>query len=226
MIRIGLTQRVIVFSDVAERRDSLDQRWTSLLTGLGFVPVPIPNMLDDIEAYLDELKLDGVILTGGGDLVEYATAERATPERDRVEHALIDYCLSHDLPLLGVCRGLQALVNHFGGRLRPVQEHVAVRHQVRFDDSYAEGVVRPADVNSFHDFGLTEDDLPKELLAFAWADDEAVGPVGTGGTIATVEGAAMDGRAVTGIMWHAEREESLVEWDRALILGMFGGGKD
>jgi gamma-glutamyl-gamma-aminobutyrate hydrolase PuuD len=210
MIRIGLTQRVIVIPGVQERRDSLDQRWTSLLTGLGFAPVPLPNALNDIEQHLDELELAGVILTGGDDLMEYAAENAATPERDQLEHALIDYSLAHELPLLGVCRGLQALVNHFGGKLRPVHDHVAVRHQIRFDDSFVPGVSRPNDVNSFHGFGLTENNLPNVLQPAAWADDS------------TVEAATYDGRQIAGIMWHPEREESLVEWDRALITNMFG----
>ena len=210
MTRIGLTQRVITIPGVQERRDSLDQRWTSLVTGLGFVPVPLPNMLSDIDAYLEELRLDGVILTGGDDVLEYAAENSATPERDTLEHALIDYCLSHDLPLLGVCRGLEALVNHFGGKLRPVNDHVAVRHAIAIDDSFVTGVSRPVDVNSFHNFGLTEDDLPGVLRPTAWADDS------------TVEAAIFNGRRIAGIMWHPEREESLVDWDRALMTEMFG----
>jgi N5-(cytidine 5'-diphosphoramidyl)-L-glutamine hydrolase len=211
MTRIGLTQRVITISNVQERRDSLDQRWISLLTGLGLVPVPIPNGIVDIDAYFDELTLDGVILTGGGDLEEYAPEGSATPERDRIERALIERCLRGNVPLLGVCRGLQALTVFLGGKLHPVQEHVAVRHELKFDYAFLEGVATPADVNSYHNFGILEEDLPDELHSVALADDS------------TVEAATYGDRLITGIMWHPERDNSLAEWDRALIIKMFGG---
>ena len=83
MIKIGLTQRVISLPDIQENRDSLDQRWASLLVDLGFTPVPIPNLVDDVESFVTRLGLSGVILTGGGDIEEYAAGGRATPERDR-----------------------------------------------------------------------------------------------------------------------------------------------
>jgi gamma-glutamyl-gamma-aminobutyrate hydrolase PuuD len=210
MIRIGLTQRVITAPRTHERRDSLDQRWTSVMTQLGFVPIPLPNLLDNVEEYLDNLGLDGVILTGGDDIREYAAKHADTPERDRLEHALIEYCVAQDLPMVGVCRGLQALVNHFGGKLRPVQDHVAIRHRVRIDDAFVPGVDRPPEVNSFHNFGLMENDLPIGFRPTAWAEDS------------TVEAATIDGHRIVGIMWHPEREEVLVEWDKALFLNAFG----
>jgi N5-(cytidine 5'-diphosphoramidyl)-L-glutamine hydrolase len=211
MTRIGLTQRIITITDTQERRDSLDQRWISLLTGLELVPVPIPNLIADVDAYFDDMALDGVILTGGGDLEEYASESSATPERDRTERALIEQCLRRDAPMLGICRGLQALTVFLGGKLHPVQEHVAVRHKLEFDDGFLGGIARPEDVNSYHDFGIWKDDLPVELRSIALAEDS------------TVEAVTYTDRPITGIMWHPERENSLVEWDRALIISMFGG---
>ena len=93
-MHIGITQRVVTIEEICERRDTLDQRWTSLMTGLGFTPIPLPNMLRDINAYLRDIRLDGVVLTGGDDILGYATESSATPERDRLEQALIEYCLS------------------------------------------------------------------------------------------------------------------------------------
>ena len=94
MIRIGVTQRVINVREINEKRDSLDQRWTNFLTDLGFLPIMLPNRITDIEKYLSELEIKGVVLTGGGDILEYATEEAANPERDRLEHALIEYCVA------------------------------------------------------------------------------------------------------------------------------------
>jgi N5-(cytidine 5'-diphosphoramidyl)-L-glutamine hydrolase len=210
MKRIGLTQRVITISGTHERRDSLDQQWTRLLVDLGLVPVPLPNLIEDVEGYLASFDLDGVILTGGGDIVEYASDATATPERDRMEHALIEYSEAHGLPVLGVCRGLQALVNHYGGKLSPVGGHVAVRHSVRFADGFIDGAELPVDVNSYHDFGIDESGLPDILKAGVWSEDQMV------------EGVSSTDRRIIGIMWHPEREDRVTPADRTLILRLFG----
>lgn len=209
MIKIGLTQRVISLPEVQETRDSLDQRWANLLSDLGITPIPIPNMIGNVDDYIDRLELDGVILTGGGDILEYAAEGAATPERDRVEHALIDYCDSQRKPLLGVCRGLQALVNHYDGKLTPIQDHVAARHEIEFIESLSITAEQPRTVNSFHDFGVLKSDLPVNLNLVAQASDS------------TVEAVVDSTGRMVGIMWHPEREQTPVEWDRALLHKLF-----
>ncbi|MCC7519650.1 MAG: gamma-glutamyl-gamma-aminobutyrate hydrolase family protein [Verrucomicrobiae bacterium] len=81
----------------------------------------------------EPLSLDGIhglLLTGGGDLTEahYAhapdAAERATlgriePEREAFELRLLAWAAERDLPVLGICRGLQVMGAFAGGRLIP-----------------------------------------------------------------------------------------------------------
>src|SRR5580658_6931586 len=66
----------------------------------------------------------GLLLTGGGDVdpalygeIASPETEPPDPERDAVEAALIDEALARDLPLLGICRGMQLLNVHRGGSL-------------------------------------------------------------------------------------------------------------
>ncbi len=208
-MRIGITQRVITMDEIGERRDSLDQRWTTLMTGLGFTPILLPNMINNISEYLSDVRLDGVVLTGGDDIMEYATESSATPERDRLEQALIEYCMHEDLPLIGICRGFQSIVNHFGGRLKPINHHVAIHHQIRLDESFMPGAERTTNVNSFHNLSIFQEDLPQELKAQAWAAD------------GTVEAATLNDHKILGIMWHPEREKPTTEFDKALFLKLF-----
>jgi len=209
-MHIGITQRVVTIEEICERRDTLDQRWTSLMTGLGFTPIPLPNMLRDINAYLRDIRLDGVVLTGGDDILGYGTESSATPERDRLEQALIEYCLSKDLPLIGICRGFQSIVNHFDGKLKSIKHHVAVHHQIRLEETFMPGTERIINVNSFHNLGVLQDDLPENLKAQAWAED------------GTVEAATVKNHKMLGIMWHPEREEPTAAWDKALFRQLFG----
>ncbi|MEC9293924.1 MAG: gamma-glutamyl-gamma-aminobutyrate hydrolase family protein [Chloroflexota bacterium] len=210
MIRIGVTQRVINVPEINEKRDSLDQRWTNFLTELGFLPIMLPNRIKDIEKYLSELEIKGVLLTGGEDILEYATEEAANPERDRLEHALIEYCIALDLPMIGICRGFQSILNHFGGRLQSIENHVAVRHIIKTTKSLVPNYDKKIDVNSFHNLGILERDLPQNFQAMAWATD------------GTIEAAAVQNHNILGIMWHPEREELTAEWDKVIFTQIFG----
>ena len=68
--------------------------------------------------------LDGLVLTGGGDLDPAGYGEDAAPEvggvdtvRDGSERALLAAALAVDLPVLAICRGLQVLNVELGGSL-------------------------------------------------------------------------------------------------------------
>jgi gamma-glutamyl-gamma-aminobutyrate hydrolase PuuD len=68
--------------------------------------------------------LDGLVLTGGGDVDPEAYGEAATaevagvnPVRDESERALLGAALAVDLPVLAICRGLQVLNVELGGTL-------------------------------------------------------------------------------------------------------------
>jgi putative glutamine amidotransferase len=68
--------------------------------------------------------LDGLVLTGGGDVDPSAYGEEAraevagvNPARDESERALLAAALAIDLPVLAICRGLQVLNVERGGTL-------------------------------------------------------------------------------------------------------------
>jgi putative glutamine amidotransferase len=85
-------------------------------------------------------KLDGVLLSGGGDIAPSYYHEAAHPktnppdaERDRFELALANLALGADLPILGVCRGLQVVNVAAGGTLIqdiPAEVNNALHHEV------------------------------------------------------------------------------------------------
>lgn len=90
----------------------------------GGIPVFIP-MLNDIsvlEALLS--RLDGLLLSGGGDVDSVRYNEDARPmlggvdsRLDELEFTLVQWALQADMPILGVCRGMQLLNVAFGGSL-------------------------------------------------------------------------------------------------------------
>jgi putative glutamine amidotransferase len=90
--------------------------------GLAVLLPPDPRAGDDPDPWLD--LVDGLIISGGADVdPESYGAERdphtkgTVPERDAFEIALARGALDRDLPLLGVCRGMQIMNVARGGTL-------------------------------------------------------------------------------------------------------------
>ena len=78
------------------------------------------------------LKLDGLILSGGNTLADYADmndkTEGVSIERDNYEKALLKVALSTNTPVLGVCRGLQVINVFYQGQLKKIKGHAGTKH--------------------------------------------------------------------------------------------------
>jgi gamma-glutamyl-gamma-aminobutyrate hydrolase PuuD len=192
---VAVTQRVAVDPPHGTRRDCLDQVWVKFLLTCGLTPIPIPNCRDAALAICENVS--GIILTGGNDLTTYGGD---APDRDETESALLDLAERRDLPVLGVCRGMQMIQHRFGARLEKVRGHVTPRQRISIDG-------RSVEVNSFHNFGALEVYPP--LMTWAIADD---------GVIKAVRHAD---RRMLGMMWHPERLEPFAADDIALFSRFF-----
>lgn len=189
---IGLTQRVEEVPGWNERRDQLDQNWVRFVAALGGVALPLPNHLETVRLLAP--KLSGVILTGGGDL---AALGGAAPERDAIEEEMIGQAADGAFPLVGVCRGLQALVRSAGGMPVDVPGHVGSPHWI-------EGPWGGRRVNSFHRYGIVR--MPEPWIAEAYSAEDML-----------IEAIRHPTLPMAAVMWHPERVVPFDSRDIALF---------
>lgn len=90
----------------------------------GGAPIMLPLTEDAnmIRQLLDHC--DGLLIAGGQDVSpvlygekELPCCKETSPERDRMELILLDEALSRDMPVFGICRGLQFINAALGGTL-------------------------------------------------------------------------------------------------------------
>jgi putative glutamine amidotransferase len=182
----------------------------------------VPPSEDGLEETLGAL--DGLILSGGGDLDPALYRAEAHPEtdaprpaRDQAELRLLQAALERDMPVLAVCRGSQLLNIARGGDL--VQHlpdqlgHERHKHEpgqfsdhgVRLDPDSRVGTLlgEHAPVKSHHHQGYGT--LGEGLREAAWADD---------GTVEALEDP--ERRFAIGVLWHPEEGEDFALF-RALV---------
>ena len=189
----------------------------------GGIPVLLPPQLSPSARDTLWRRLDGLVLTGGGDIEPTRFDQDAhpkttlvSPDRDELELTLVDRALRDDVPLFGICRGLQVLNVALGGSLhqhipeavgetvqhtQSEKRHVAT-HPVKL---LAEGTrlgrilgTSELAVNSFHHQAVKT--LGRGLREVAWAPDQV---------IEAVEHEDQR-RFVLAVQWHPE---DLVEHD-------------
>ena len=181
--------------------------------GIAVVLPPDEGLVADPGPLLD--RLDGLMLAGGADIdpgaygaEPHPETRRTWPERDRFEIALARAALERDMPLLGICRGLEVLNVACGGTLsqhlpdlvgterhRPVQGQF-VKHDVKLEPgSLAARVVgaERTEAVSHHHQGIGE--LGDGLVATGWADDDV---------IEAIEIPARD--FAVAVLWHPEED--------------------
>lgn len=192
------TQRVEVVESYGERRDCADQNIPLFLEACGYLPVPVPNVISELDVFVETIRPVGIVLTGGNSLVKYGGT---ASERDQTDHRLIEIALQRDIPLYGFCRGMQSVLDYFACHMENVQGHVAVRHSLKGEWGIME-------VNSFHNQACKEVKAP--LRVMAQAKD------------GVIEAAAYPEKKIMVTMWHPERENPFRKTDVERVRELFG----
>lgn len=192
------TQRVEVIESYNERRDCADQNIPRFLEECGYIPLPVSNVVQDLECLVKAVQPVGIVLTGGNSLVCYGGN---APERDETDRRLIELAIKNNIPIYGFCRGMQSILDYFGCKLENVENHVAIRHVVQGDWGIRE-------VNSYHNQACKQIKEPLRIVAMT-----------QDGVIEAVE--CLQYRMFA-TMWHPERETPFDEEDKKRLKELFG----
>jgi putative glutamine amidotransferase len=228
-MRRSATPRIVVTVAVATTRSEpgivarRNALYVESVTRHGGEAVVLDSTTDEATRAAAFAAMDGLLMSGGADLhpERYgrpsAGSVTVEPERDALEHAAWTAAQERGLPVLGVCRGFQAINVFSGGTLlQHVDGHQGSRYgsgpallhplriapgtrlaRILFPTHAGGGVVR---VNSYHHQAVRAADLAPGLVASAWASSPA------GDLVEGLE--AADGRFVFGVQCHPERTES------------------
>ena len=215
---IGLT------GNFAEGETRLVERYYKGIAEAGGVPVVIPPLADK-DVIINTLdSLDGLMLTGGGDINPLWAGEEPSPrlhsinrERDEAELLAVRLAYNRQIPMLGICRGIQVLVTALNGeveqdiaegmqagRLTP-GGHVLLKHSQDADrrepthtviiekDSALYGIYGTGTlaVNSFHHQSVRKCGARFKVTAVA-----------PDGVIEAIE--SSEYKSIMGVQWHPE----------------------
>ena len=94
------------------------------IVAAGGVPLVIPPVADTDVIINSLSRIDGLLLSGGGDVNPLWTGEEPSPllhginrERDLPELLITRLAFNRQLPILGICRGIQVLATALGGKV-------------------------------------------------------------------------------------------------------------
>ena len=116
---IGITTRIIYEDGI--KKQFVNEAYIDYVKLAGFTPIILP-MITDMDDLLNIC--DAFLITGGDDLDSKWYNEELSPmagaihhEMDLVDKYVIEYAVNAKKPMIGICRGLQAINVFMGGSL-------------------------------------------------------------------------------------------------------------
>lgn len=200
----------------------------------GGSPMVIPPFTDEESLLAVVSKVDAIVLSGGGDLNPLLMGQEPVPglhainaERDMAELSLIRMALDRQIPMLGICRGVQMLVAATGGSLyQDLPSQYSDAPLVKHDQDLARHCashsvsVEPGSI-LLSVFGKGRENGPMRLYVNSFHHQAVQDPGprlrvcarATDGVIEAVE--SCEYKSVLGVQWHPE--SFIMNGDRCMM---------
>ncbi|MBP5628682.1 MAG: membrane dipeptidase [Bacteroidaceae bacterium] len=207
----GRKPMVGITANFGEYGSQLAEAYYESVRMAGGVPVIVPasEQIDDLDDVL--LRLDALIFSGGGDIDPRLLGEEpepglgdTCPKRDIQELVLMRRALDKQMPVLGICRGIQVMAAATGGKLiqdlktqlkhsQKADRHVATHSVELKEGSMLRSIFgcERLEVNSFHHQAVAEPGNGMRIAALS-----------PDGVIEAIE--STEYKSVIGVQWHPE----------------------
>ncbi len=197
-MKIFVTQRIDLFGNYNERRDSIDLKWYEFFENIGITPILVPNNLEMAQDLFSTVNCSGLLLTGGNTLAHLDGGD--APERDEVERFLLREFLQKKMPVIGVCRGFHMIQHYFGGPIEKINGYSNALHTCDFTDQTSRRVTTHCNYGFY-----------KTPLTISGIDEN--------GVIMSLENKSKN---IYGQLWHPERDVNKSEQDVKKFKIIFG----
>ena len=202
----------------------LGQGYYQSVVAAGGVPVIIPPVADTDTIVNTLSRIDGLILSGGGDFNPLWTGEEPSvklgginKERDLPELLITRLAYNRQIPMLGICRGIQTLAIALGGEVdQDISDKGTVKHSQNADRSEPTHsvTIEPDSILAqlFNDERIAVNSFHHQAVR-ASGDKFRVVAKAADGIIEAIE--STEFKSVLGVQWHPECLETglpLFQW--------------
>lgn len=205
---IGIT------TDIKNGNYEIEEKYAIAVANAGGIPLLIPSIPENTALIKETAaRIDGLLLPGSRDMDPKYYNETPHPklrpmslERTKMEFTVLEQTLNHQMPVIGICGGMQLLNVFFGGSLyqdiyaflpNAMPHEKGAVHEVNiYIGSHLFEIVGEdkISVKSYHHQSVK--DVGKGLKKCAQTEDEIVEGI-----------ESSDGSYVLGIQWHPELED-------------------
>jgi len=205
---IGIT------TDFKDKHNSIEEAYSKAVAGYGGIPVLIPTVENQTEYLITIIdRIDGLLIPGSRDMDPKHYNEGPHPklnpmnkERTAVEYIVLESALEKNIPVLGICGGMQFINVFFGGSLyqdiqdlvgNPLIHEKGTVHPVKISEgSKLLRIVGKSEfsVNSYHHQAVNK--IGGSLRANVHSSD------------GLVEGLESEEHSLLAVQWHPELEDS------------------
>ena len=219
---------IAITGNFVDGETRIADRYYKSIVKAGGIPFIMPPLADK-DVIINTLdRVDGLLLTGGGDVNPLWAGEEPSPslrsinrERDEAELLTVSLAYNRNIPILGICRGIQVLASALGGTVdQDIAEAFSASHSVNNSGQTQHALIKhsqDADRNEpTHTVKISKDTTlysiyNTEYLAVNSMHHQAVR---SGGKRFNVSAIAPDGvieaiesnefKPIMGVQWHPE----------------------